>query len=85
VYGNSEVSLAILLLLSRTLAWVLAENGRLTDCDRVMISSMQQMRVLGNNKVRKSFKELKKGLDENILKEWSSYVREWDLHHYTRY
>ena len=54
----------------------------------------QMMRNLSDKKARSAFKDLKARSAfkagaardrDSFFQAWQSYVREWDLHHYTRY
>ena len=64
--------------------WCAHEYADGAHCMR--IDAPQMMRNLSDKKARSAFKEAGAARDrDSFFQAWQSYVREWDLHHYTRY
>ena len=99
VYAHSEVPAAATISQTRSRARrATSDNVHLVRARTSMLTvhtacasvhpapGAQMMRTLSDKKARSAFKEAGAARDrDSFFQAWQSYVREWDLHHYTRY
>ena len=98
VYAHSEVPAAATISQTRSRARrATSDNVHLVRARTSMLTvhtacasvhpapGAQMMRNLSDKKARSAFKAGAARDRDSFFQAWQSYVREWDLHHYTRY